>query len=141
MKWASVSVAVAVYPFLRAPPTYVSSGQRIWNFENFSVRNRCTLIAPHVSRHGNHIAELSSQLWVKPVRLNSAWYCLPLIMHAWFCWSFDTLKASRGDEEEGGVTDASQTFISAFLVCSYDDGALGKEDDLCCLIGRNEILE
>lgn len=46
--------------------------------------------APHVSRHGNHIAELSGQLWVKPVRLNSTWYCLPLIMHAWLCWTFDT---------------------------------------------------
>lgn len=48
-------------------------------------------------------------------------------MHEWLCWTFDTLRASGGDEEEGGVTDASQTFISVFLVCSHDDGALGKK--------------
>lgn len=80
-----------------------------------------------VSRHENNTAELSGHLWVRPVRLNSTLYCLPLTMHAWLCRTFGTLRASRGDEEEGGVTDAGQTFISVFLVCAHDDGALGKK--------------
>lgn len=142
LKWASVSVAVAVYPFLRKHHPLVSSGHRIWILKISQWEIDAHFTAPHVSRHGNHIAELQrSAVGKASERLNSTWYCLPLIMHAWLCWTLTLLGASRGDEEEvGGGLMQSQTFISAFLVCSWW-WSFGGRRYLCCLIGRNETLE